>query len=65
MSEVNYAYSLNGEEYYGEFASREAAIAEAEEECGHAQGVTTTGRRGVDGDTPYRCRESLAWDVAR
>jgi len=35
MSEVNYAYSLNGEEYYGEFASREAAIAEAEEVCGH------------------------------
>lgn len=47
MSEVNYAYSLNGEEYYGKFASREAAIAEAEEVCGHdgyGQRVVWTGR---------------------
>lgn len=47
MSETKYAYSLDQEEYHGEFASREEAIAEATAECGHdgyGQRAIWTGR---------------------
>lgn len=67
MSETKYAYSLNQEEYHGEFASREEAIAEATAECwhdGHGQTIVWTGKivEGADllraGYRPHSLGES-------
>jgi hypothetical protein len=67
MSETKYAYSLNEEDFHGEFDSREAAVAEAKEECehdGYGQSAVWTGRivKGADllraGYRPHSLGES-------